>query len=351
MALYFSSPEYLEQALEDARNFEYKNTHTVYDAFFTLLKDIKSDELENLLEAMQKRFKFPISKKACYSLLRNVDCKERKVLNKLGISNERIGEIAYNAAFDCLESGKCLGNKMTEDGRFNTTDWIGHCLNEGKLCGQLARFLGLDSDRAIKMGLLHDYGRKIDQGPRHITAGYEELKKLGYEEALAALSHSFFNGVRCSWNNKPLEGFIVNSDGTSSWDPSVKGDHLKQWLDVYNFTIYDRILNVADLMATSQGIVSPLDRINDIATRRGKFEPISRKYFLASFTNTLVEFSNKMLGRSDAENKPKIMAKSTIPLETIEQYFEQASDMFWKIYQYKIKTKEKALDVKEEQSI
>ena len=57
----------------------------------------------------------------------------------------------YDAAYNCLLSGKNLGNKRTPDGRFNCSGWIGHSLLEAKLAGQLAFLSRLDTNKATKL--------------------------------------------------------------------------------------------------------------------------------------------------------------------------------------------------------
>ena len=84
-------------------------------------------------------------------------------------------------------------------------------------------------------------------------------------------------------------------------------------------------------MATSYGIVSPSERIADIATRRKKFDPANRGYFLAELTNKLTEMLED-IGREVKEHN-KVKASKGVTLEEITQKFEIASDLFFEEYQ------------------
>lgn len=82
------------------------------------------------------------------------------------------------------------------------------------------------------------------------------------------MTHSFVNGNRCA-NNEPAEdGFYVDDTGNPRWEENTAKDDITKFLENYQYNEYDNILTIADLMATDKGIVSPFDRIEDIATRK-----------------------------------------------------------------------------------
>lgn len=325
MSLYFKSNDYKKKALADAKK-EYLNKHSVEEAFFLLIKDAKPADLSNLCKLVQSHYR-ELSLHECYKLTQG------EVNTKLPFPNE-IPSIIYHCAYQCLENGNSLGDNTILDGKINTSDWMGHCLFEGKVAGQLAAILNLDVSRAQKLGILHDFGRKISQDVNHITRGYEELSDMGWnEEALACLTHSFLAGGRCSWNDSPEDGFHVNEEGESYWELGAPKDDITIFLEHYSFTEYDHILNIADLMATSKAIVSPAERIADIATRRKEFDPRNRLYFLAELSNKLIEMLSKMGGEVPEDMLQKVKAKKGVTLEDITIKFERASALFFAEYQ------------------
>ena len=86
-------------------------------------------------------------------------------------------------------------------------------------------------------------------------------------------------------------------------------------------------------MATGHGIVSPSERIADIATRRKQFELISRTYFLAEFTNRLMEMLKDMGGEVPKDMQNRIRPIKDVNLEQVTEKFEKASKVFFEHYQ------------------
>lgn len=332
MSLYFINNYYKEKALKDAKK-EHTSEHSVEDAMFLLIEGVNREDLSNLCELIKQHYKneetsIELSTEECYKLTQGMSINDKVEFN------EEVENIIYNLAYKCIESGKTLGNKTIMDGKINTSDWIGHSLFEGKLAGQLAKKSGLDVARATKLGILHDYGRKTIQNFDHVIRGYEALSDKGWDaEAIGCLTHSFLAGGRCASNESAQEGFYVDDEGTPCWKEGAPKDDLTVFLENYNYTKYDIILNIADLMATSYGIVSPSERIADIATRRKKFDPANRAYFLAELTNKLTEMLEDIGGEVKQDMKNKVKASKGVTLEEITQKFERASELFFDEYQ------------------
>ena len=336
MGLYFKNTSYKERALEDARiEVARRNTvttddissrHTVIDAFFLLIKDESEENLSNLCELMRKYYMqdgIELTVEECYRLTQGDD-----IPGKIMLSKEMKNDI-YHIAWGCLKDNIPLGSKTIMNGTINTSDWIGHCMWEGRLAGRFAEAMRLDVHKAIRYGLLHDYGRKFSHGADHITKGYEALSDIGWnEEGIGCLTHSFLNGGRCSWNDLPVDGFFVDEAGRAHFEEGCEKDDITIFLENYQYSEYDDILNIADLMATSRGIVSPAERIEDIATRR-KFDPRNRGYFLAEFTNQLVKMAAKMGWEVPEELQPKVYAAKGITLEEITARFQKVSEFFY----------------------
>lgn len=327
MSLYFKEERYKEAALK-ATEKAYKNKHSVEEAFFLLIENADAGDLSNLCELIQTHYQpIDLSIEDCYNLTQGIGSE------KLAF-DENVQGIIYACAYKCLESGKSLGNRTIKEGKINTSHWMGHCLLEGKLAGQLAKKMGLDVSRAQKLGILHDYGRKILHNTNHITIGYEELYDRGWsEEAIGCLTHSFLAGGRCSWNDAPEPGFYVDEEGNPHWQKDVEKDDMTLFLERYKFTEYDIILNISDLMVTSTAIISPAERIADIATRRSEFDPRNRLYFLAELSNKLIEMLEKIGGKVPNDMLNAVKAKKGVTLEEITAKFERASKLFFCEYQ------------------
>ena len=74
----------------------------------------------------------------------------------------------------------------------------------------------------MKLGILHDVGRKKDHSFMHTVKGFEYLMDQGLtNEAFCALTHSFSPslkdginiGNRCATGDPPIDGFYVNEKG------------------------------------------------------------------------------------------------------------------------------------------
>lgn len=331
MGLYFSNEFYKQKALNTNIQKNDNSEYTKEDAILTLFKDVGSEDLFNLtalIKEYYRRKKIDITIDEAYSLTQG-----NTIENKVDF-NERAKRIIYRLAYKCIENDFPLGTKTIMDGKINTSDWMAHCLFEGKLAGQLAEASGLNGEKARKLGILHDYGRKIIHNSEHIIRGYEELVDKGLEEeAISCLTHSFLGGGRSAWNDEPEEGFYLDEEGNPCKKEGTEKDDLSEFLDNYDYTKYDIILNISDLMATSHGIVSPSERIADIATRRKAFEPISRTYFLAEFTNRLMEMLKDMGGEVPKDMQSRIRPIKDVNLEQVTEKFERASKVFYEHYQ------------------
>ncbi len=273
MSLYFTNQEYVIKACQLTQKIEEKSFLSKEDAFIILIKDLKSQQLENLYDLLTRK---------------NIDCED---LTKL---KEEEKKRIYQCAHQLLKQKKPFGNETINDGKINTSAWINHSLWEGWLCSLFAEKMNLNPECAEVLGMLHDYGRKEIHTIQHVIRGFELLADMGYEqEARGCLTHSFLNGGRCASNEIAEPGFYVSSEGTPCWEKNAQKDDITFFLEQYEYDDYDRILNLADLMATSSGIVSPYERILDIATRR-TIDSTNRGYFLAELIRMIAYISDKM---------------------------------------------------------
>lgn len=328
MELNFKENKYQEIALNIKFNEE--NIIEPSDAFFLLINNYDYESLNNLCTLISKYYQ--ITDEESYKLTQNLNLdKEKK-------------QTIFNLANECIINKKPLGTKLVCNNKFNATSWISHCMNVGIVSSNLANLLGINKNVALTLGLLHDYGRRKDQSFNHVIEGFQSLVDLNLNnEAIVCLTHSFLNGGRCCNNEPAINGFYVDEEGNPNFYEDTKKDDLTIFLERYNYTDYDLILNIADLMATSDAIVSPYERIEDIATRR-KIDPTNRRYFLAELTNILIDLLKRI--NCFEEDFPHIKANKDTSQEEIELSFKVISLYFYETY-LELTTKNNQLDESE----
>lgn len=316
--------------------YENNQVHQPVDAFMLLINGTSREKLDNLCAKLEE----------IYPQLKNIPNGAYEVTQgNFGILSNvppsTIKMVIYSCAIECLkdinENEKNdpqkghLGTGLTDDGRFNTSSWISHSLYEAEAAERLAKILGVDSNKAKTLALLHDYGRsKGVHSFKHVPRGFEELVELGWEdEAVASLTHSFINGGRCANCDPAEEGFYLDEEGNARWESEDNKDDVARFLDGYVYSVYDEILNIADLMATDRGIVSPSKRVEDIRTRKPA-DTKNEGYFLAELTNKLSEFLNRMGVKNEI---PEI--NSTNDITQLRETFNKVSEIFNSIYREK----------------
>lgn len=324
--LNFSNEKYKQRAINIKTT---NNIHTPEDAFLLLINIDKNGnltalDLENLCKKIQE---FYLNSFSNPTILTVEEC--YKLTQNLNLSDDE-KNIILNLAYECIREEKKLGNNTINDGKINTSEWLSHSLYMGEACASLAKMLNLNANTARTYGLLHDFGRKYSHSFDHVTKGFEKLYDIGWHsESIGCLTHSFVNGGRCSNNEPAVEGFYVDENGNPHWENNIQKDDITLFLENYTYNEYDLILNISDLIATSNGIVAPHERIADIATRR-KIDPKNRGYFLADLTNLLIDFLNAT--NTNSYNFKKIKASKKTSLEEIENYFNIVSQDFFNNY-------------------
>lgn len=132
--------------------------------------------------------------------------------------------------------------------------WIYHSICVGNCASVIAKALNLDTEKAKVLGYIHDIGKSVGNVELHSINGYNYLKEMGYDEEYAniCLTHSYLNNdYLCTAGELPQDipfrtKFIMN----------------------HNYTIYEMIINLCDLMCTD--VVNTIDkRLIDIIIRRG----------------------------------------------------------------------------------
>lgn len=170
--------------------------------------------------------------------------------------------------------------QMLEEYRNKTkdTNWIDHSICVGNSAGKIAEKLGLDVEKAKTLGYIHDIGKGIGEFLEHPQNGYQYIKEQGYDDEYAnvCLTHSFLNNdYMC----------------TIGWMPEENAD-LSNFVQTHEYTIYEKIINLCDMICTNVNITLE-KRLIDIMIRRGIFE--NTIYFVKEIQKLKKAFDN-MLG-------------------------------------------------------
>lgn len=180
--------------------------------------------------------------------------------------------------------------KMLKDAEKITTDlgWIRHSECVGRAAGIIAKELELDVQKAQALGFIHDIGKRLGDFENHVMKGYEYLKELGYDDEYCniCLTHSYLNND------------YMCTAGAIPKDIPFRTDFIKN----HEYTIYEKIINLCDLMCTS--VVNTIDkRLIDIIIRRGAYE--NTQYHVRE-TYKLKQFFDEKLGHNLYDLFPEI---------------------------------------------
>lgn len=141
----------------------------------------------------------------------------------------------------------------------NHSRTVAHCAEKIALaCGDM------DFEKAYILGLLHDIGRRF--GVRHlghVSDGFSYMRELGFHEvARICLTHSF--------HNQTTEEYIGKFDTTEE-----ERQLIETALEQVTMDDYDRLIQLCDAMAGSEGVLDIEERMNDVKARYG-FYPQSK---------------------------------------------------------------------------
>lgn len=170
--------------------------------------------------------------------------------------------------------------ELLEEARKKSTDdrWINHSICVGNTAGKIAEKLNLDVNYAKTLGYIHDIGRGIGDSKDHVMNGYYYLKELGYDDEYAniCLTHSYLNNdIYCTAGGIPT-------------DIPFRTEFIKN----HEYTIYEKIINLCDLMCTD--IIMTVDkRLIDLIIRRGAHE--NTQYHIKE-TYKLKQYIDEQLG-------------------------------------------------------
>lgn len=187
-----------------------------------------------------------------------------------------------------LTSNKALELLEGLKGKAENDHWINHSKCVGNAAGVIAKSLRLDEDKAKTLGYIHDIGKGTGEFSGHVLNGYNYIKELGYDEEYAhiCLTHSYLNNdVYCTAGGVPD-------------DIPFRTEFIKN----HEYTIYEKIINLCDLMCTN--VVMTVDkRLIDIMLRRGAHP--NTQYHIKE-TYKLKAYFDEMLGHNVYDLFPDI---------------------------------------------
>ena len=159
-----------------------------------------------------------------------------------------------------------------------SVDWENHSRGVAKVCEEVAEKAGMDKDLAYAKGLLHDIYKVLERDNEisvvidgetvpsmtHPFKGYKLLMEKDFPEAArSALTHTFYNVYE-----------VLDGGFDSRLLPEDKA-LLKDWLSQNEFDDYDKLVQLADNMASWRGIMTIDDRFCDILSRHPVSNPSS----------------------------------------------------------------------------
>jgi hypothetical protein len=147
---------------------------------------------------------------------------------------------------------------LLEAASLNPGPWVAHSRYAAKGASQIAEKVpGLDFEKALILGLLHDIGRR--EGPshmRHALDGFRFMEKEGYPDVgRICLTHSYPD------KNLPAQ---------AAWDGNSDDFlYFQDRLTAFEYDDYDRLIQLMDCLALPSGFCLMEKRFVDVTMRYG----------------------------------------------------------------------------------
>lgn len=168
-----------------------------------------------------------------------------------------------------IEQAKLL---LLEAQKLNPGDWIEHSINVGTAAELIAKNCKeLNPDIALVLGMLHDIGRRYGKtNMRHSIDGYNFCKEQGYDlVARICITHCF-----------PYKNV---DEICGKWDCSDEEyNFAKDYLASVDFSEYDKLIQLCDVLALSTGYCLMEKRMVDVVMRYG-FSKFTLEKWKATF--------------------------------------------------------------------
>lgn len=152
---------------------------------------------------------------------------------------------------------------LSEAEKCNPGPWGDHSRVAAECAEKIALLCdGMDADKAYILGLLHDIGRKFGvKHLGHVYDGYQYMKKLGYDDvARICLTHSFSIPDIHTYNGN----FDISQE---------QQEEISIALQNIVYDDYDRLIQLCDSLAGSEGVMDIEERMADVKRRYGSYPP------------------------------------------------------------------------------
>ena len=158
---------------------------------------------------------------------------------------------------------------LEEAEQCNSGPWVNHSRITAKCAEKIAELCeDLDSEKAYILGLLHDIGRKF--GVRHlghVSDGYKYMMSLGYDEAV---SYTHLTLPTTSRGQRQM--CIRDREYIGKFDVSDEElELIETALAKVNMDDYDKLIQLCDALAGSDGVLNIEDRMRDVKQRYGYY--------------------------------------------------------------------------------
>jgi len=178
-------------------------------------------------------------------------------------------------------------------GKNENDRWIDHSICVGNSAEKIAKALNekgndLDIDKVMALGYIHDIGKMVGPFHAHVMNGYEYMKEQGYDEEYynICITHSYLNNdINCTGGGVPD-------------DIPFRTEFVKN----HEYTLYEKIINICDLMCTNK-VLTIDKRLIDLIIRRGAHP--NTQYHVQE-TYILKEYFDNLLGYNLYDLFPEI---------------------------------------------
>jgi putative nucleotidyltransferase with HDIG domain len=197
-----------------------------------------------------------------------------------------MGEGMMTTKADAIRLFDDFWQKTPSTPGFDRDAWRGHSLHTAEAAALIAHQLdGVCPEKAYACGLLHDLGKAVDPAPkRHSVAGYRLLSAMGCAEAArVALTHDFPDA---DLDLLRQEGFLDEAE-IAFVGPLLAG---------LDYDIYDRLIQVCDVISLPDGYVLMEKRMLRAVLRYGQLTESLKRIMAASDEN--IHYLEARLGRS-----------------------------------------------------
>lgn len=176
--------------------------------------------------------------------------------------------------------------------KMNPGPWVDHVKNVGLAAENIAKASGLDPEKAIACGLMHDIGRRYGvSAMRHIIDGYDYMTEKGWDEAARiCLTHSF-----------PVQD--ITSDIAKSDVTKEQYDFIDRFLKEIVYDDYDKLIILCDSLADANGFCILEKRFVDTTRRYGTFPSTVQRW---NNTIAIKEYFEEKIGGSVYQLLPGI---------------------------------------------